>query len=331
MKKPFRNSMIFFVSVVFLMTAAIPPVFAQSKDIIASLQRISGRVSVRQVRTRKTIRGRNGLLLRTGDTVITARRARSTIKFRNGSEIRLFPRSEFQVKASERKGRRRTFRFSLFSKVGSFWGRFVKRRQVANIRTPTATIGIKGTVLRVTDRDGKARVALTEGLIDVSNDREKVELRPGKRLTEFTASDTLADKIQDIPLQLDMKSQKRKLEFLNKNTEEVFVSIQLVNIKTGRTIHRSGPIYLRSNYDKFTPPPSPPVLNQRGFVRVLVQFTRPEKSDARFNGNIFLWAVMDQEDADDVSEGRLKFTIPVPPGADRFRIPSDTGEVRRKK
>ena len=203
MKKPLRNMLIFFVSVVFLLTAAIPPVFAQGEDIVASLQRISGRVSVRQVSTSKTIRGRNGLLLRTGDTVVTARRARVTIKFRNGSEIRLFPRSEFQVKAaSERKGKKRTFRFSLFSRVGSFWGRFVKRRQVANIRTPTATIGIKGTVLRVVDRDGKARVALTEGLIDVSNDRETVELRPGKRLTDFTSAETLADKIQDIPLQL---------------------------------------------------------------------------------------------------------------------------------
>ncbi|MEE8433874.1 MAG: FecR family protein [bacterium] len=330
MKKPLRNSMIFFVSVVFMMTAAIPPVFAQSKDIVASLQRISGRVSVKQVRTRKTIRGRNGLLLRTGDTVITARRARSTIKFRNGSEIRLFPRSEFQVRTSERKGKRRTFRFSLFSRVGSFWGRFVKRRQVANIRTPTATIGIKGTVLRVVDRDGKARVALTEGLIDVSNDREKVELRPGKRLTEFASSDTLADKIQDIPLQLDMKSQKRKLEFRNSQPEEVFVSIQLVNIKTGRPIRRSGSLYLRSNYDKITYPREA-VLDERGFARVRIQFAPPEPSDAKLNGNVFLWAVMDQEDADDVSEGRLKFTIPVPPGADRFRIPSDTGEVKREK
>ena len=330
MKKPLRNSMIFFVLVVFMMTAAIPQVFAQRKDIIASLQRISGQVSVKQVRTRKTIRGRNGLLLRTGDTVVTARRARTTIKFRNGSEIRLFPRSEFQVKATERKGKKRTFRFSLFSKVGAFWGRFVKRRQVANIRTPTATIGIKGTVLRVVDRDGKARVALTEGLIDVSNDRETVELRPGKRLTEFTSSDTLADKIQDIPLQLDMKSQKRNLEFLNKQTEEVFVTIQLVNIKTGRIINRSGPVYLRSNYDKITYP-AEAVLNERGFLRVLVQFARPGKSDAKLNGNVFLWAVMDQEDADDVSEGRLKFTIPVPAGADKYRIPSDTGEVKRER
>ena len=125
-----------------------------------------------------------------------------------------------------------------------------------------------------------------------------------------------------------MKSQKRKLEFRNKQSEEVFVSIQLVNIKTGRPIRRAGPVYLRSNYDKITYP-SQPVLNERGFLRVMVKFAPPEASDAKLNGNVFLWAVMDQEDADDVSEGRLKFTIPVPAGADRFRIPSDTGEVER--
>lgn len=325
-----RNSLIMLVSLLFAITSVMPAAFAQSSETVAHLQRISGRVTVVQVKTKKSIPGRNGMLLHAGDTVKTANKARATIKFRNGSEIRLFPRSEFQVRASEVKGAKRTFRFSLLARVGSFWGSFVKGRQVANIRTPTATIGIKGTVLRVVDRDGKARVALTEGLIDVSNDREKIELKAGKRITEFRRTETLADKVQDIPLQLDLKSQKRKLEFPNKQPVEVFVSIQLVNIKTGTPIRRSGPVYLRSNYEKIIYP-SRAVLNERGFARVSLRFLPPEAADSKHNGNVFLWAVMDQEQADDVSEGRLLFTIPVASGSDTFRIPSNTGEVKRTK
>lgn len=328
MKRLLRYGLILVLTGIFSTPALLESALAQDQEIIASLQRISGTVSVAQARTRRTLPGRNGLLLRTGDTVTTSENSRATIKFRNGSEIRLFPRTEFLVEAKEKKGKKRIFSFSLVMKLGSFWGNFVKRRQVASIRTPTATIGIKGTTLRVVDRDGRARVALTEGLIDVNNDREKVELQPGKRLTDFSRTESLADKIQDIPLTLDMKSEKRKLEFSGNRSEEVFISIQLVNIKSGAPIRRSGPVYLRSNYDKITYP-ARAVLDERGFARVALRMAPPEASDSKLNGSVYVWAVMDQEDADDTKEGRLLFSIPVPSGADRIRAQSETGETRR--
>lgn len=302
--------------------------WAQNDEIIASLQRVSGSVSVQQARANATVTARNGLLLRAGDTIITAENSRATIKFRTGSEIRLFPRTNFVVEAKEEKGKGRFFKINLVMKLGSFWGNFVKRRQVANISTPTATIGIKGTTLRVVDRNGKARVALTEGLIDVSNERETVELQPGKRIRDFGAVESIANKIEDIPYKLDVKSEKRKLEFPNKRSEEVFLTVQLINIKSGRPIRRSGPVYLRSNYDKITYP-ARANLDERGFVRVALQIAPPEASDAKMNGNLFIWAVLDQEEADDTAEGRILFKIPVPSGKTRIRVESQTGSSKQ--
>lgn len=305
-----------------------PAAFGQEKEIIASLQRVSGQVTVEQARTKARIQGRNGLLLRAGDAVITEAGARASIKFRTGSEVRLFPKTNFVLEAKEEKGKGRFFNFNLALKIGSIWGNFVKRRQVANISTPTATIGIKGTTLRIVDRNGKARVALTEGLIDVSNDREKVELRPGKRITDFARNESIRDKIEDIPLRLDMKSEKRNLKFPNKRSEEVFMTVQLINIKSGNPIRRSGGLYLRSNYDKIDYP-ARPALDERGFARVSLKFLPPEAGDAKFNGNVYVWAVMDQENADDTSEGRLLFTIPVPAGGSKIRVDSRSGQTKK--
>jgi FecR protein len=302
--------------------------WAQDAEIIASLQRVEGTVTVTQAANKETVQGRNGLLLHAGDTVVTAADSRTTIKFRDGSEIRLFPNTNFVVEAKEKPGAGRFFQVNLLMKVGSFWGNFVKQRQVANISTPTATIGIKGTTLRVVERDNHARVALTEGLIAVNNDRESVELQPGQRLPNFTRIDTLADKVQAIPFKLDLHSDQKKLEFRNNQPEDVFISIQLVDIKSGGPIARSGPIYLRSNYDKIDYP-TKATLDQRGFARVSIKVQPPEPADAELNGNVYVWAVLDQEQADDTAEGRILFNIPIPQGQERIRAESKTGETKR--
>ena len=208
------------ILVVLLLSLFASAAWAQDAEIIASLQRVEGTVSVVRATDKETVQGRNGLLLRAGDTVQTAAEGLATIKFRDGSEIRLFPNTHFVVEAKEREGSGRFFNVNLIMKAGSFWGNFVKQRQVANITTPTATIGIKGTTLRVVERDAQARVALTEGQITVSNEREQVELQPGQRLPSFNRADTLADKVEAIPFKLDLRSDQRKLEFRDNKPEE---------------------------------------------------------------------------------------------------------------
>ena len=70
-------------------------------------------------------------------------------------------------------------------------------------------------------------------------------------------------------------------------------------------------------------------LDVRGFARVALHIAPPEPADSDLNGNVFVWALLDQEDADDTAEGRILFTIPSPEGQERIRVESETGESKR--
>ena len=302
---------------------------AQSSEIVASLDRLEGRAQVIVKETNRTVRGRNGLLLKDGDTVITKEKSRVTVKFRDGSEVRLFPKSQFVIQATkESKGRQRSFTYRLFLKLGSIWGQFTPQRQVVSVGMPTATIGIKGTTFRATHRNGKGRVALTEGRVEVRNKRSTVNLLPGKRLPDFTATEDLTKIVQDIPLKVDIKSEKRELTFSDNQPEEVFVTLQLINIKSGGEIHRAGKVYFRSNYGRISYPPVSN-LNQRGFARVPLVIAPPQPTDDKLDGNVYVWAVIDEEDADDTVEGKILFRVPVRSGKERILIESNTGEGKR--
>lgn len=303
--------------------------WAQEPEIVAHLDRIQGRVNVRQAATEQMVQGRDGLLLRIGDLVTTETEARATIQFRDGSEIRLFSDTSFLIEsAKESTGTERSFTTKVFMKLGSFWANFVRERQTASVDTPTATIGIKGTTLRVVERDNAARVALTEGLIDVSNARSTVELEPGFRLTEFTRRDDLAAKIEPIPFKVDIRSETRELDFSDNRPVTAYVTLQLIDIESGANVARSGPIYLRSNYDKITYPPEPR-LDEQGFARVPLTFAVPEPADGELDGNIYVWALLDRENADDTAEGRVLFRFRMPPTEERLRIEAETGEGER--
>lgn len=332
MKAPLRIAAAALSVAVMALLLAAPPAPAQNADeeeIVASLQRITGEVEVAQADDGQVVQGRNGLLLRAGDEVRTAEDSRATVQFRDGSEVRLFQNTTFVVQQSEESaGAERFFKVNLLMKLGSLWGNFVKQRQVANINTPTATIGIKGTTLRVVERDGRGRVALTEGLIDVSNERSTVELQPGTRLTDFTARDDLATKVADIPYKLELSSEKRRLRFPGDRAEEVFISVQLVEVDSGEPVRRSGRLYLRSNYDRIEFPRSAS-LDERGSARVALRVAPPQPSDAELDGNVFVWALIDEGDADDTGEGRILFEIPVPDGEERIRVEAESGEGRR--
>lgn len=304
-------------------------VFAQGTDTVASLARLDGRVQVIKGETGSTQSGRNGLLLKAGDTVITKAKTRVTIKFRDGSEVRMFPNSRFLIQQiKESRAKARSFSFKLFLKLGSIWGKFTPQRNVATLNLPTATIGIKGTAFRAVHRGDKSRVALTEGRVEVTNDTGSVTLVPGKRLTDFTRSDDLTTKVEDIPFKVDIRSETQKVTFPRNQPQEVFVTLQLQNIKTGAEVRRAGKIYFRSDYDGIAYPPEG-ALNQRGFARLPLVISPPVPKDEKLDGNIFVWALIDEESADDTVEGRILFTFPVAGGKQRIRIEADTGEGKR--
>ena len=283
---------------------------ADEAEIVATLERISGPVNVMHQDDTKVINGRNGLLLKSGDTVSTGPQGQATIKFRDGSELRVFPNTTFRVdQIKESQAKSRNFRYNMNMKLGAVWGNFARQRQSVEIKTPTATIGIKGTTLRVAERNDHAQVSLTEGAIDVSNDKGTLALTPGKQLTTFSRKDDLAGKVQDIPLKLTLKADVDKLTFDKGQAAQAKVIIQLVDVKRGENAARSGPIYLRSNYDRVNFP-AQVTLDDKGYARMTLTFDAPQPSDAALEGNIYVWAVMDRESDADVGEGRLLFSFP---------------------
>ncbi|MDH4120703.1 MAG: FecR family protein [Deltaproteobacteria bacterium] len=297
-------------------------------DIVATLDRIQGSVKIIKGDDKKVISGRDGLLLRNGDTIITSKESQATLKFRDGSEFRLFPNSQFKVEQVKEAGDGRGFKYDLSVQAGSIWGTMVRQKNPASIRTRTATIGVKGTTLRVVERDEKTSVALTEGEVEVKNGRDSVTLKPGNQVKGVAANDRLSSKVEPIPFKLDVKSEKRDLDFAQGNAEEAFVVIQLVNVKSGTNVTRSGPVYLRSNYDRASFP-GQVVLNEQGFARVAVRFGTPEAAHEDLKGTIYVWAVMDREDDTDIGEGVVMFRFKTPGDKSRLRIDANSGEPKK--
>ena len=64
-------------------------------------------------------------------------------------------------------------------------------------------------------------------------------------------------------------------------------------------------------------------------IPIITRVSISEPADADLNGNVFVWVLIDQEDADDTAEGRILFTIPIPEGQERIRVEAETGESKR--
>ncbi|MGK5092658.1 FecR family protein [Deltaproteobacteria bacterium TL4] len=294
---------------------------------IATLAHVVGKVEVTISRSNKRTLGRNGLLLYANDQITTGVAGKVTVLFRDGSEIRLFENTQFTIESGEEiPTRKRTFQYKLFMKLGSFWGKFIKERQETSIRTPTATIGIKGTTLRISEAEDKASVALAEGKISVKNATSEVELIPGKRIKEFSKTDQLAEKIEDIPYKLFINSETYQLDFKEGDSKKFRLDIQIGEVANKKNLKRAGAIYLKSNYNgvRF---PSDVKLDADGFTRVPIEIDPPRKDDDEFDGSILIWAVMDDTQSDDVGEGTLLIKTKSQQAKQNIRFDANSGDM----
>jgi len=293
-------------------------------NAVASLGKIKGIVEVSRDETKIT--GRKGLILHDKDQVITGARSKATIIFRDGSEIRLFQKTKFIIEKSiEQKSEHRGFINNFRLTVGSFWGKFTKRRQNTKIKTPTATIGIKGTTLAV----AMDRVTLTEGLVSVGNLDHTIDLPSGKMITGITVEGALKNKVQDIPNRIVIRPDHFKIQIPKSGEEEeIAFDFQIVNVKTGKNVGRSGDIYINSGLDKIVFPDNIQ-LNKRGYARVNVKVKPFIKSDYK-NGQVEIFATLDDEQSMDIGAGQATLTYDIPKKLNRtIRINVNSGEVQR--
>ncbi len=294
---------------------------------MASLNQTGGSVEVIQAQDQKRIKGRDGLLLYATDTVKTGDNGHTTILFRDGSEVRLFENTEFVIEeAAELETQERSFNYKFLMKLGSMWGKFVRGRQKTKIQSSNATIGVKGTVLRLKDSEESATIAVAEGALAVENGTSSVILESGKRLAAFTNEDQLEDKLEDIPYRLVMAPEKFHMDFRNSNEETVRIGIQMIDIMKGSNIKKPGRVYLQSNYYN-TFFPNSVALDSSGFTRIPVVIRSPNLDDDTFDGKVIIWAVMDDPTYDDVGDGSIMLTIKMPGKRKYMRVDADSGTI----
>lgn len=304
----------------------LQPVFSAG-TAIASLGNTKGVVEVIVTKDQKRVRGKDGVLLYVGDWVYTNNDGEATIFFRDGSEIRIFEKTELEIQDSgELQTKERSFHYNLFMKIGSLWGKFVTGRQKTKIVTSTATIGIKGTVMRVNDDGETARVSVAEGEISVGNETSSIILGAGKRLDSFGKTENLSDKVQDIPYRLAFSADEYQIDFNEGAEKTVRLNIQMQDVVNAKNIGRAGRVFFQSNYKniKF---PNYVSLNSKGFARFPVTIEPPHMDDNDFNGKIVIWAIMDGASYDNIGAGNLFMSVKVPNKRRQIRINADTGSI----
>ncbi len=305
---------------------------AKAIDAVASLGKLRGDVEVlrkiRGIKDSRKIPGRTGLILNDKDVVITGSRAKATIIFRDGSEIRLFQRTRFVIEKSEESkvGKRRFFHnFKLT--LGSFWGKFTKGRQRTKIKTPTATIGIKGTNVAFSERDGRLDISLSSGLIEVENQHESILLQPGKGIMGMNKTGSIQDKVQDLPYRIMIRPDKSHIEVPDKGgTEEIFLTLQVIENKTQKNVYLSGNVYISMQLDKVVFDRNV-VLNKRGYARIRALIKPFQKADYK-NGQAQILAVMDGEQYLNIGAGQAVLTFDVPENMSRtIRVDVNSGNM----
>jgi len=300
---PFRS---LFIILVLSVLASL--VSAQSNNpAIATLLNVEGTVRVVTLKSPKGRRGSDGMLLFAGNKILTSKKSKTTVEYRDGSRVRLFQNSALVLNLSEEQSTsKRTFKFQLTLKSGSLRGRFLKGLQRTKIRTPTALIGIRGTSFRITENNNNATVSLTEGQVEVSNLSSKVILNPGQWLDNFDRNADLVQKAGPIPNLLSLKTSVYELDFRDGKSKQLDFSVQ--NSISGKLVKRSGLVLFESDYKRIRLPKRF-LLDKRGFARVLVGLDPPSITDQGFSGLITIRAFMDDDGFDDVAEGHLVLKI----------------------
>lgn len=275
---------------------------AYALDVVASIKDIKGQIEIE--RSNNRLAARNGLILYDKDTVVTGENSKATIVFRDGSTIRLFAKTRFLIEKSveARKGARR-FLHNFILKLGSFWGKFSKKYQNTTIRTPTATAGIKGTIVSMTQRNNRLSVSLTSGAITLQNDNETVNLKPGQIVRNITSRDPIGEKIENLPYELVFKADEAEIKIPESGNEvEVYFTLQMVEKSIRKNASRSGPVYISHEFDNIRFEPNIR-LNSRGYARIKATVTPFQERDS-FRETVDITAVMDSEHFIDVNAGQ---------------------------
>lgn len=300
-------------------------------NAVASLKKVDGHVQVERETSNNIIIGRIGLILKDQDTIITGNQSKATILFRDGSEIRVFQKTRFTIsnsKETETNGSRLLIN-KLILKLGSFWGKFTKGKQNTFIETPTATAGIKGTIVSFKEQNGKFSASLATGSVTIENDDNIVTLNPGTMVNRITKTGSIQDKVMDLPYLIQINPDQQKIDIPIVGEEsEIYLSLQMINVKSNKNVNLKGPIYLSVNTDRLEFPDRIS-LNNRGYTRIKAKVKPFSKKDYK-NGKLEIIAIMDGEKFINVASGHTLLTYDMPKSSIKtIKIDSQSGEIEQ--
>ncbi len=312
----------------FLMGLLPAQVSAQGTNTVATLVQLEGIVQVVEPSGRLKVM-REGQFVYAGEEVRTGADSKVSVLFRDNSRVRLYAGSNFLIQeAEERPTTNRTFRFQMELKKGNLQGRFQPRRQLTRLRTPVATVGIKGTSIWLghSTRNGTT-VGLSEGLLEVENAASTLMLQPGQWIPQFVATDNLSGKVAPLPRKVLLKTEDYELPAKASDPIKLFLSIQLIDSQSGRDIKERGLVLLETDYPGVQMPPRVN-LDSSGFLRIPILVQPPLKGVAPPE-LVRLYAIMDGPSFENVGEGLLVLKWRVPDQTQRLLLDPVTDEFKQ--
>ena len=118
--------------------------------------------------------------------------------------------------------------------------------------------------------------------------------------------------VESIPLGTRVSVHPEVLTFPGGRPQAVEIQIQLSDVRSGEPVARPGELYFTSSYEGIVYPEQA-ALDAGGFARVRLVVRPPSEAERReLGGRILVFAVIDDEDADDTIEGRIVLTFPAP-------------------
>ncbi len=184
---------------------------------VGSVELVKGNVKIKSEGSFKKSKLSLGSEIKSGDLIMTSRKATAVIRLRDGSALALDERSTLHFaslnSAEQKKGR-------IYYKITSR-----DAKNSLKIKTPFAIIGIKGTTFIVEAGDSSS-VKLKEGLVGIESQKEEFKLYRKTVLQEYN--------------NYISKQQSEFEKFKNKKNEKVALITKEFDLQAGNSISFDG-------------------------------------------------------------------------------------------
>ena len=118
-------------------------------------------------------------------------------------------------------------------------------------------------------------------------------------------TDSLRHEVSSVPNQLRLRIEPSAPVFSAKEAIKLKLHFQVVRLGTDRTVNRSGPVLLSSDYYNLSLPASIQ-LNANGEAETSIEVKPPRPDDRTFEGSVTFRAIIDQYGYDDLQGGSFK-------------------------